>query len=422
MQRRSFLKTVGALGLASMGGALGTIPAWAAPSKIWFNTLFHGGDADAMEAIVNNIRASNPGFEIDLTQGAWTEYYAQLYNSVVAGSAPQLGVVDDFRYESVADILYDVTDTPAGNILDLMGVKPDDFAQWDVSLIKGKPLGIPLDQNGFGHYYNKDIFRQAGLDPERFPQTREEFENACDAIKKIGKVAYHPALDGQTRYIRRAWLALLWSHNEKYIEDGQPTFNTDKGRESLQYLVDVVQKRGWNQPGTNGITQFLAGELGMLQNGTWFYLTLEKAKLDYGCSMPPAFFERQVAWGGYHILVLPKQPDDEAEELLQATAALLKGMLPYYSLWGEMGGAVPLLKAATDDPKLKSTRTWQKTLAMFSDAAAKGVIQAEPRHPKITDIDLAVEPFIQEAYNGTMTVADALNMAEVKAKEVLARA
>src|SRR5712672_1815745 len=62
--------------------------------------------------------------------------------SVVAEAAPQLGIVDDFRYESVAQVLYDVTDTPAGNILDRMGIKPGDFNQWGISLVGGKPLGI----------------------------------------------------------------------------------------------------------------------------------------------------------------------------------------------------------------------------------------------------------------------------------------
>ncbi len=418
MDRRNFLKMAGLLGLGAIAAPTG---GHAATSKIWFNTLFHGGDADAMEAIVKNIRSSQPDLAIDLTQGGWTEYYAQLYNSVVAGEAPQLGIVDDFRYDSVSRVLYDIQNTPAGNLLQLMGAKPDDFAQWNISLVDGKPLGLPLDQNGFGIYYNKTIFKNAGLDPERFPQTRAEFEAACEAIKKSGKIAYHPALSGETRFIRRAWLALLWSANGNYIENGRAAFNTDKGRESLQYLVDTVQTRGWNKPGTNGINQFLAGELGMLQNGTWFYLTVERSKIDYGCSMPPTFFEKQVAWGGYHLLVLPKQPEGkETVAKLQATAKFLKAFLPFYSTWGEMGGAVPLLNAAISDAKLHESKVWNKQLKMFADAASKGIIQAQPRHPKITDVDLAVEPFTQQAYNGTMSVKDALAKAEVEVNKVLA--
>jgi len=417
--RRELLKAMSAFGLTAMAGSYAS-PAAAAGAKMWFNTLFHGGDADAMETIVKKITSADPNIQVDLTQGAWTEYYAQLFNSVIAEAAPQLGIVDDFRYESVAQVLYDVTDTPAGNILDRMGVKPGDFNQWDISLVGGKPLGIPLDQNGFGIYYNKNIFKQAGLDPEKFPETREQFEAACEAIKKIGKIAYHPALSGETRFIRRAWLGLLWGNNGMFLDGNKPAFNTDKGREALQYLVDGVQKRGWNKPGTNGINQFLAGELAMLQQGTWFYLTVEKAKLDYGCSMPPKFFERRVAWGGYHLIVLPRQANTkESIAKLETTAAFLKAFMPYTFLWGEMGGAVPLFRAAIDNPALKQTNTWNKTLGMFAHAAASGMMLAEPRHPKITDVDLAIEPFTQQAYNGTMSVKDALDQAEKAVTKVL---
>jgi ABC-type glycerol-3-phosphate transport system substrate-binding protein len=42
--------------------------------------------------------------------------------------------------------------------------------------------------NGNVMYYNKDILRQAGLDPENPPQTWADFAKACEAVKKIGKV------------------------------------------------------------------------------------------------------------------------------------------------------------------------------------------------------------------------------------------
>ena len=74
--RRSFLQGVGGLGLAAFTNGLA--PAHAAPAKIWFNTLFHGGDADAMETIVKKIMGADPKVQVDLTQGAWTEYYAQI--------------------------------------------------------------------------------------------------------------------------------------------------------------------------------------------------------------------------------------------------------------------------------------------------------------------------------------------------------
>ena len=94
--------------------------------------------------------------------------------------------------------------------------------------------------------------------------------------------------------------------------------------------------------------------------------------------------------------------------------------MPFYSLWGEMGGAIPLTKAALSDPALRESNTWKKTLGVFAEGAATGVLQAQPRHPKITSVDLAVEPFTQQAFNGTMSVSDALARAEEAVNKVLA--
>jgi ABC-type glycerol-3-phosphate transport system substrate-binding protein len=50
----------------------------------------------------------------------------------------------------------------------------------------GPLLMMPMAYNGNVMYFNKDILRQAGLDPENPPQTWDDFEKACDAIKQIG--------------------------------------------------------------------------------------------------------------------------------------------------------------------------------------------------------------------------------------------
>ncbi len=53
---------------------------------------------------------------------------------------------------------------------------------------KGPLLGLPMSFNGNVMYYNKDVLREAGLDPENPPQTWDQFAKACEAVKKIGKV------------------------------------------------------------------------------------------------------------------------------------------------------------------------------------------------------------------------------------------
>lgn len=418
--RRQFLKASAASGLAL--GLGGTMPRLAqAQTPIWINTPFHGGDAQAMEIIVRRLNEEQSEIRYDLTQGGWTEYYAQLQNAVVAGVAPNIGICHNFRFHSTAPVLYPLADTPVGNVLEMTGLGADDFIPyaWNLAQHDGDQYGIPLDQAMIGLYYNKEIFREAGLDPEKAPDTGEEFEAACEAIKATGKIPFHPAFGGEPRWIRRAFYIMHWSKGGELIENDEPAFNTETGREALQYLVDMVQSRGWNQPGTNANNQFLAGELGMCFNGTWFYLTAERSGIDYGAGMMPRFFEHRATWGSTHNLVLPRQPEGGANKArLEATIDALKLMTPVTYLWGEYGGHVPMYKAALEDERLRNSNTWEKTLQYFSEMAFSDAFRS-PMHPRIVEFEAAIEPYFQEAYNGSISVADALDRAEASGRAAL---
>src|SRR5690606_29926954 len=68
---------------------------------LYFNTPFHSGDAQAMERIVAAFNEAHDDVQIILTQGQWAEYYSQLYNSVIAGNAPQLAITHTTRLQQM---------------------------------------------------------------------------------------------------------------------------------------------------------------------------------------------------------------------------------------------------------------------------------------------------------------------------------
>jgi raffinose/stachyose/melibiose transport system substrate-binding protein len=51
---------------------------------------------------------------------------------------------------------------------------------------EGANYGVPWDMGMVGVWYNKDLFEQAGLDPETPPATWDEFLAAVDALKAAG--------------------------------------------------------------------------------------------------------------------------------------------------------------------------------------------------------------------------------------------
>jgi len=395
----------------------------AKPTEVWFNTLFHGGDAKALEMMVNDFNKAHDDLKIDLTQGSWTEYNAQLTNSVVAGEAPQIGTVLNFSMPAMSPTLIPLNDSPVGDLLEKYGISKSDYVDyiWDIANVEGKQYGIPLDNTLLGIYYNKDLFRKVGLDPDNPPTNLREFEDAANKLKQAGYYAFHPGAYGAARWYRRMWYIYLWQKGGELLNSTETAaaFNTKEGLEALDYLAGV-RERGWNIAGSNGAAQFDSGQLGMMVNGTWHYLDMADVDFDWGFMGMPKFFEHQYTWGSNHFLVIPKQSAAN-RKLIEPAMEVIKWLSENSHTWGIYGGHVPIRKSALENKELRDSETWEKTLKTFSEMAFSGVYKSKPLHPKIEEINNAIEPYIEEAYNGTISTAEALRLAERDVNNILSK-
>lgn len=440
--RRDFLK-LGAAVMATM--SLGRRAAWAqaVPASLWMNTLFHGGDAQAMERIITKFNEENKDWAfITLTQGQWEVYYSQLVNAAIAGNPPQIGICHTNRLPQIEAALTPLENSPAGDLIAAAGIEAGNYLPtlWEGGVYKGVRYLIPLDTHMWGTWYNKDLFEKAGLDPENPPDTLEEFEAAADAIASTGKYAFHPADIGKSRHIRRAWFILFWQMGGELFDEGytKATFNDEKGLAALEYLVSIVTPKGekvkgtdvagkgWNMPGTDGNKQFTAGELGMLWVGNWFYWTAKESGVNYSFHYIPKLFEKRVTWGNSHNLIIPKQAEGVSKDVYSAAIKAIKWINENSDIWGIYGGHIPAYKPVFESEELKASETWQVSLKKFVDMATPveegglGAFRYDIIHPKLGRILSAFEPPIEEAYNGTISPKEALDKAEEAVNAVLA--
>ena len=397
----------------------------AAQTVLQMNTLFHSGDAQAMVRIVEEFNATHDDVQIELTQGQWSDYYAQLYNAVVAGNAPQIGVVHTTMLPQMAPALTPLESSPAGNLLEAAGIEPDAYIAnlWEAGSFEDARYLIPLDTHMFGFWYNKDIFEEAGLDPEDPPQTREEFEAAADAIvENTDAYAFHPGEDGLPRKLRRAWYYMFWQQGGELFNADQTAaaFNDEAGLQACEYLSSVVDERGWNVPSGDGFAQFTAGDLGMLVAGNWFYATAEEANLNYGFAKLPVFFDELKTWGNSHNLVIPKQPEGTPEETYVAAAEAIRWINENSDVWGIYGGHIPAYNEARQSEELRASDTWQTSLGTFSEMAEEGAVHYAITHENASELEEPITVNIQEAYNGTISCQEALNRAEAGVNDILA--
>lgn len=389
------------------------------------NTLFHSGDAQAMERIVEKFNAAHTDVKIELTQGQWADYYAQLYNSVVANDAPHIGIVHTTNLPQMAVALTPLDKSPAGNLLEAAGIEADNYipALWAAGEFEGNRYLIPLDTHMFGLWYNKDIFAAAGLDPDKPPTTREEFEAAANAIRdKTDAYAVHLAEDGLARKLARAWYYLYWGQNQELFNADftAATFNSPQGLAACEYLVGVVNN-GWNIAAGDGFRQFTAGDLGMLVAGNWFYWTATEAGVNYGFAKMPQFFDTPKTWGNSHNLVIPRQPSGTPKEVYVEAAKAIRWINEHSDDWGIYGGHIPAYNPARESEALLKSDTWNVSLKLFAEMAEEGMLHYPITHPNLSELEGVFNVYIEQAYNGTLTCQEALNRAEAEANAILRR-
>lgn len=166
--------------------------------------------------------------------------------------------------------------------------------EWNV---KPGIYGVPIDVNVMMLYYNKDLFKQAGLDPEKPPKTWEEFIGAGVKLRNAG---IQPFVSG----FGEGWLIGVFAASYEWNLLGKDgVLDTISGK--LKYndprwisifnLFDDMRKNNLYASGIATMLNkdaeraFATGQAAMALNGSWgvnvyFYMN---PTLNYGIMMPP---------------------------------------------------------------------------------------------------------------------------------------
>ena len=144
----------------------------------------------------------------------------------------------------------------------------------------GKIYGLPTDVYGVGLHYNRDLFEQAGLDPDSPPTTWEDVRTDAQAIAdKTGKAGYVQMSTNNTG----GWMLTTLTYalgGRMESEDGTTaTVDNDATAEGLRMLHDMRwtdESMGKNTSYEWGPINeaFAAGKIGMYMSGSDVYNAL----------------------------------------------------------------------------------------------------------------------------------------------------
>ncbi len=153
-------------------------------------------------------------------------------------------------------------------------------------MVDGKLYGIPMDSASLSMYYRKDMFKEAGLDPDKPPTTWEEVteygkklikRDSAGHVIRAGWSWEARSLSSQFYY----WGTLLPQKGVDFLNaDGTRNgFNNAAGMAAFQFLYDTFNTSQISAlglaPVISPIDDFGAGKTAMMNSGFWLAPSLE---------------------------------------------------------------------------------------------------------------------------------------------------
>ena len=235
--------------------------------------------------------------DVTLTVYGGTSVMKEAIDKIVADYQAQTGVA--IEWEIPGDEPYTLLKTrfASDEAPDIFDLANGDYATWGVrcadltgqpwqshmdetalqaATVDGKLLGFPYAVEGNGIVYNKELFKQAGI--EKLPETLDELEQTCKTLQDTGIQPFGEAFKEWGFLMHMFGTPVAYEKDPKAFCDElaagtktigdlanidnffrfyDMTLNYGKGAESVGYAV------------ADQLTDFSAGKMAMIKQGTW---------------------------------------------------------------------------------------------------------------------------------------------------------
>jgi multiple sugar transport system substrate-binding protein len=434
LSRRHFLQIAGvATGAAVLAGCPAPAPQAGAPAaggeaaapagdvkvlEAW--SRMTGIGEESMRAIIDEYNATNTvGAKVEYVYIAVTEGSQadeKLLTAIAGGTPPPLHRADRFTVPQFAHqgFFTDITE-----FAETAGVTEADYYPfaWQETVYKGGIYALSHNTDTRGLWYNKDIFEEAGLDPEAPPTNLDELKAATEALTvrdangRITRYGLNPLYD-------QAWLytwGFAFGGEFQDPETLRITFSAPENIASMEFVKGFVDEIGVEDlnamisacMGTacaDANDYFWTGQAAMTVSGNWKVAQSKRFKPDvnYGAvPMPgPDGPAPHASWCGGWSWAIPMGYEDvatafDAASYFCGTDGQLKFCKDNYQ--------IPTNIAASEDPFFRE----DPLHAMFMDLLP--VSHTRPPIPLGSRLwDMQVNAFRSEIPNGTKTPEQAL--------------
>ena len=261
----------------------------AEPITIQFWNSWTGADGELLTELVDEFNETNDsGITIEMDIMPSNDMSQKLATSVGAGTAAPLLLYNTaikFSYGKEGELMN------IDGIFERTNLKKEDF---DAEVLKlgefdGTDYFIPMQASTYYFFWNKDLFEEAGLDPETPPATWDEYEEIAVKLTDPDRNIYGSGTQYNSSYIQMCGLRNYGGEMITSNGDGTFTYNLADNEGYAKYLGIMAGLIG-NGQGTmegGGDDLFRAGQAGMLVSGPWLLTGVKESGINYGIALMP---------------------------------------------------------------------------------------------------------------------------------------
>lgn len=231
--------------LALLLGAVGGLATTSAQDQVtitWWHIDTAESQAAVWQGLADEYMAAHPNVNIEITILENEAFKDRLVTVMQAGDPPDLfrswggGVLWQF---AEAGLTRNIAPELEGEWKDSFSAK----AALELYGKDGEYYGVPYTWGAVGIFYNKDLFEQAGLDPENPPTTWDEFLGAVQALKDAGITPI--AIGQRDRWPGHFWwvyLAIRIGGEEAFLKayNREGSFADEPFVQAGEYLQQLV--------------------------------------------------------------------------------------------------------------------------------------------------------------------------------------
>ena len=244
---------------------------------------------NTLKALISIFEKKHPNIKISFQTAPYSDYFTKLQTQIAGGQAPDTFELDYGSFYGYAS---------SGSLLNLSKAAKSDptfnpgiyYPKAYSAFAVGKTqFGLPESYSDVLLFYNKDLFRAAGVP---FPTAKWTWKDEMAAAKKLTNASKGVWGDFQPIQFYEFYKVLAQNGGSFFnANKSKATFDSPAGIAAAQWLLSKpgsVMPTQEQQAGLGDDAMFKLGKLAMWHNGIWQFAAMKDAPFQWDVVVEPA--------------------------------------------------------------------------------------------------------------------------------------